>query len=528
VLARDLAAASGHLHSTADVCVVGSGPVGLAVARRLAERGVRVALLERGGRAPVSEDGDPGVAFDAGPYGGAGVGRAFGLGGTSALWGGQLLPQRASEFEGGFGAQRPHWLVDHHELEPHYRTLDRWLGVAEGPFELAAHPAHPLAALNWDGWSPRLSKWLPFRRRNIAAAWSGALARAGHVEAWLNARVTDFELDPAGRRVVAAIAQAGGAQLRVAARRTVLAAGTIESTSLLLALFARPALAGRASPTLGHYLQDHLSMRVAQLEVRDPAAFRQLFEPRFVRGTLRTVRLEPAPQFLRAAGLPPSYAHLVAEVGEGSGFGVLRDLLRASQRRDASGVWSALRRVPRTAPGLARLALTRLVRNRLAYPAGAGFWLHVDFEQPVDASRRIYRGPAAGAAGSTVLRVDWRPDADAVAVAVAEGYRRHLGEFWARNGLDRLARLDFGRGRATGDCSIRNIYDIYHPAGTTRIGDDAGSGCVDRHLAVHSLHDLYVVGASVFPALGAANPTYTAMALGLRLADHLGRPGAAP
>jgi choline dehydrogenase-like flavoprotein len=33
--------------------------------------------------------------------------------------------------------------------------------------------------------------------------------------------------------------------------------------------------------------------------------------------------------------------------------------------------------------------------------------------------------------------------------------------------------------------------------------------------------NLYIAGPSVFPASGIANPTFTALALALRLADHL-------
>jgi choline dehydrogenase-like flavoprotein len=38
---------------------------------------------------------------------------------------------------------------------------------------------------------------------------------------------------------------------------------------------------------------------------------------------------------------------------------------------------------------------------------------------------------------------------------------------------------------------------------------------------VHAIDNLYVIGSSVFPTSGAANPTLTIVALTLRLADHL-------
>lgn len=60
-----------------------------------------------------------------------------------------------------------------------------------------------------------------------------------------------------------------------------------------------------------------------------------------------------------------------------------------------------------------------------------------------------------------------------------------------------------------------------HHMGTTRMHKDPEQGVVDPNLKVHSLNNLYVAGASVFPSGGISNPTFTVIALSIRLADHL-------
>ncbi|HZI32319.1 MAG TPA: GMC family oxidoreductase, partial [Candidatus Binatia bacterium] len=60
-----------------------------------------------------------------------------------------------------------------------------------------------------------------------------------------------------------------------------------------------------------------------------------------------------------------------------------------------------------------------------------------------------------------------------------------------------------------------------HHSGTTRMHPDPKQGVVDENCRVHSVHNLYVAGSSVFPNIGASNPTLTIIALALRLADHL-------
>jgi choline dehydrogenase-like flavoprotein len=57
--------------------------------------------------------------------------------------------------------------------------------------------------------------------------------------------------------------------------------------------------------------------------------------------------------------------------------------------------------------------------------------------------------------------------------------------------------------------------------GTTRMHVDPKRGVVDPDCRVHGVANLYVAGSSVFPTSGYANPTFTIVALALRLADHL-------
>jgi choline dehydrogenase-like flavoprotein len=57
--------------------------------------------------------------------------------------------------------------------------------------------------------------------------------------------------------------------------------------------------------------------------------------------------------------------------------------------------------------------------------------------------------------------------------------------------------------------------------GTTRIHTDPKKGVVDENCRVHNVSNLYIAGPSVFPTGGYANPVLTAVALAIRLADHV-------
>jgi choline dehydrogenase-like flavoprotein len=62
-----------------------------------------------------------------------------------------------------------------------------------------------------------------------------------------------------------------------------------------------------------------------------------------------------------------------------------------------------------------------------------------------------------------------------------------------------------------------------HLMGTTPMGYTESDSVVDGNCRVHGTENLYIAGSSVFKAGGASNPTYTIVAMALRLGDHLAK-----
>ena len=65
------------------------------------------------------------------------------------------------------------------------------------------------------------------------------------------------------------------------------------------------------------------------------------------------------------------------------------------------------------------------------------------------------------------------------------------------------------------------LEGTWHHMGTTRMHDSPRQGVVDRDCRVHGLANMFVAGSSVFPTAGANFPTFTLVALALRLSDHI-------
>ena len=59
--------------------------------------------------------------------------------------------------------------------------------------------------------------------------------------------------------------------------------------------------------------------------------------------------------------------------------------------------------------------------------------------------------------------------------------------------------------------------------GGTRMGHNEKYSVVDSNLKIHGSKNLYVIGSSVFPTGGHANPTLSIVQLTLRLERHLAK-----
>ena len=86
-----------------------------------------------------------------------------------------------------------------------------------------------------------------------------------------------------------------------------------------------------------------------------------------------------------------------------------------------------------------------------------------------------------------------------------------------------LIELNRGRVRIDNDALYREVTGGGHTMGTTRMGDRRAESVVDRDCRVHGYGNFFVAGSSVFPTGGYANPTFTILALAIRLAEHIAR-----
>jgi choline dehydrogenase-like flavoprotein len=138
------------------------------------------------------------------------------------------------------------------------------------------------------------------------------------------------------------------------------------------------------------------------------------------------------------------------------------------------------------------------------------------FEQaPNRDSRVMLDDTRHDALGLRLVRVDWR------FTELDRHTHRVLGALTGH----RLALACSGRFDAaewtTAPDAPSDVHGTAHHMGTTRMAENATHGVVDTQGKVHGVANLHVAGSSVFPTGGWAFPTFTLIALSLRLAEQL-------
>ncbi len=512
---RDLAGQPGQTHEVAcDVLIIGGGTVGLLLATRLAAAGRHVVVVESGGMSqsgethPLNE-----VVLLGALYKGAESGRFRCLGGTSTRWGGAMLPFLETDMtfrQSGWDSEWPVTLAD---FTAYQGEIERLFGLPETPYD------RPEILPAGSAFIPRLAKWPPFKLRNVATLLDAQIKAENGPAVWLNATATQFGFDPGGRLASVEARSANGGRLSVRPAETVIAAGAIESTRLLLLIdHQNDNRVFAPDGVLGRYFHDHVSTETARVTVSDRTALNRVIGFRFEGGGMRNLRFEPSAGLRAAHGIPAGFLHIAFSTEAPAGFDVLRSIYRKIQRRDRFSLRDAAE-LASALPWLSRAAWWRFREKRLLFPDNAIFGLHAVVEQEPIAANRIGLSPQrVDVFGCPLATIDWRV-ADSDITNVAEMTRQFVSA-WRESPLGRLAEIQPAPPEALGK-ALSSFGGVYHPGGSTKMGASPKTGVVDKDLRTFRTPNLSVLATSAFPSGGGANPTMMLMMAAFRLADRL-------
>ena len=528
----------------AEVGVIGGGPVGIVTALALARAGRRVLLLESGGRAPrpAAQALAAAESFSAATHHAPEIAVARRLGGASNLWGGRCLPFDPIDFRArpwlGLGG-----LADRRGATSRRR---RPRPARRSP------PARRSGTRRCRGSRPTTPS---ASRASSAGATcrgssccTGPSSRRGRTSSWRSGRPRPASSSTGGRVAAVELHLEGRGPGRVAVPEVVLAAGGNESTRLLLALQRRqPALFGGEDGPLGRFYMGHVNGQIADLALESPAldAGLDFFEDghgSYVRR--RLVPSEATQERERLSNVAfwpvvPPIADPAHRSGPLSAVFLALSVAPVGRRlvaepirlKHVGAAAVPARRAPREPPPRPRPDARLRALVPLEDQAGAAAAAGALPAQPRPALRA--RVPCRAAAAP-------REPADARQPGPTGSGCRGCGSTCAsptrtrRRWCGRTTRSTpgsaaTGSAGSTGGCRaearaaavLAAAKHGNHQIGTIRMGADRRTAVVDGDCRSFDLPNLFVVSTAVLPTSGQANPTMTAVQLGLRLAARL-------
>jgi choline dehydrogenase-like flavoprotein len=488
---------------SADLCILGAGAAGVTLAHSLRDTSFSIVLMESGGMKAE----DPTQALYDGTYVGnipsidakyLSASRIRMYGGSTNLWGGYCRPLDALDFEARDWIPDSGWPISRSDLDPYYRRASAEIGIRtfDGAPPYLGEPS--FQAQFGDG--SLAERLYQFQYVNFGAKHLEEFKASRRTSVYLHANAVELVPAPSGNSLDhVALLTLSGKHLTARAKVYVLSTGGIENARLLLA--ARRVNSngiGNANDLVGRYFMEHLGMAI--------------LGPMFVwkRASLSRYDYHTAGGGADGAVSPTTATSMFIAPSDN----VLRErklLSVTAQLNFSSSVDSAFKELDRSVMRASADIDGETANGSFAAPQEVG--ISILCENAPNRDSRVTLGQTLDPLGVPRTELDWRignQELDSMQ-ALAELLARSVGS----RGLGRVRLLP------TRDELRHNIGYGYHHMGTTRMSADPKRGVVDVNCGVYGVGNLFVAGSSVFPTSGAANPTYTILALALRLSDHL-------
>lgn len=533
----------------ADICIVGAGAVGIAMALALSNTKLNVLLLESGGMKPDDQTQDlySGLVADAKLHSPPDRYRQRCFGGSTTIWGGRCVPFDGIDFEKRSYVPYSGWPFGREAVEPYYAMANELCEAGRFAYDAGAALAasqRPMIRGFESSWfsQDRLERFsVP---TNFGIRYAQALSDAGNVCVLLHANLTELVLSRDCTTVVSAsVCTLNGIALSVRAAHYVLASGGLETARLLLAnRKVQPRGIGNDYDQVGRYYMCHIAGTAGTLRLHRPEAVWHGYDlsPDGVYCRRRLALTEAAQRHWRVGNFITRLHHpRITDPSHRTGILSLLYLAKpfipyeygkrlhgdepadfVHTMRHAGNVlcdpldiaafllhWMRYRTLSR-----------RKFPSVVIHPRTPCYSLDFHAEQyPNPSSRITLDERRTDALGMPRIVVDWRyTPADVETVARALQLLR--GEI-NRCGV---GSLHYDPRTVEEEITRYGAYGGHH-IGTARMGTDPRQSVVDPNCRVHGVANLFVSGAAVFPTSSQANPTLTVVALALRLADHLKR-----
>lgn len=515
-----------------DLCIVGSGPAGLSIAKEFANTNIQVWIIESGG---LKEDADTQTLYAIESIGVPRVMQQEILryriwGGTSHIWTGRCAPFDEIDFQHRDWVPYSGWPISRHELNPYLERASYNLGLGPNCYDerLWKQFGVQRPRLTLDPTLLKSAFWQFSKHPNTpnepTRFGRGFLPPiADNIHVLLHANVTHINTNSVGKQVQSIeVSTLHHKRAQIKAKAFVLCCGGIENARLLLASNRYiPNGVGNHYDRVGRFLMDHAGCVLGTFNPRRSAAVQNLFGHYWLDDAqkrhvyLHGVALSPALQAKERLLNCAAYLEVFPALNE-PWQAIMRLTKTIKQTGLSRSLYPDTLAVASQLPDIAHGLYRRKVKHRPPITKADRIELWCLTEQLPDPDSRVTLSDQKDALGMPLSKLNWkisnqeRRSVQRLSHLIVQEFQR-LG----------LPQPDLADWLNADDNWQSHFIERAHPTGTTRMSAIPQDGVVDANCQVHGVEGLFIAGSSVFPTAGHANPTLMIVAMAIRLADRL-------
>lgn len=496
-------------HSTieGDICIVGAGAAGIAIALDWINTPYKVILLEGGG---FEYDDKVQQLYDGKTTGQKYFplksARLHYFGGTTGHWAGMCSPMDPLDFKKRDWVPHSGWPITKNDLEPFYAKAQETLKL--GPYNY-----------DFDYWKKELTDLNPFpfngdiiwnkmwqfSTAHFGKEYKKAIVKSRNIHLYTYANAVDLKLDDTNSHLSAiSVANYTGKNHTVRAKHFIMACGTIQNARMLLASNTQVSKGiGNQNDLVGRFFQEHLEIASAELWLA------KKFPTNLYSWTYGETRASA--ELAIAESVQREHKML-------NGTASLVPLRYAKHKKPRMETWQDSDPRKSADNTFAHWDEAAKKGEKESGSIENAYSLNTRIEQAPNPNSRITLDSEKDALGVPRANLHW--ELTALDKYSVRKIYQILGQQAGLSAIGRIRLNEFLRDE-TDDTFPDSTNGGWHHMGTTRMSDDPKKGVVDANCRVFGVSNLFIAGAACFPTSGAPNPTLTLTALSLRLSDHL-------
>lgn len=540
-----------------DLCIVGSGPAGVTLAKEMLNTGINICLVESGG---LKSESDTQALYNTENIGAVRkepqeLVRQRVIGGSSTTWSGRCASFSPIDFKQRSWISNSGWPFGEETISPFLERASNYLGL--GPH---VYDRNFFGLLNEANPSPEIDQSLlkytfwQFSKSNKNISnnpvnFGDDLLRtnANNLSVFLHANLTHIDTNTTGTKVESLeFKSLKGNTLRIFTKNVVLCCGGIENARLLLASNKIvPKGVGNQNDMVGRNLMDHVGAVIGSFNPLNSSLAQSRFgrywldkegvRHSYLHGLSLSEKIQSEEALLNAAAFLEEYAapsdpwhalkRVITRLTKGNSDDVnmpasdnmfWRNEHDTSEASKPATFNDDLIQVFKNFPSILGNLYRKNIIKRPPITQNSHVDLYILVEQAPYRESRITLSNKTDALGMPLSKINWKIDEKERETA------KRLGELI----VTEFTRVGIPAPELAGWLYTKedwrvNFTDRAHPTGSTRMSTDPKKGVVDLNCKVHGVEGLYIAGSSTFPTAGHANPTLMIVAMAIRLADWL-------